>query len=136
MPPASWPDVEALVVSRVAPVVVAELDPLGDYRLDGGTDTPEDLAGRLWFRVGVVNGNDDGLTDTAIVDVEAFAPTRELAADLALALRHAVHQLAGTGEVGALVDSVRTVARPRFMPYANPNVYRFGATYAVATRLQ
>lgn len=132
----AWPDVEALVIGRVLPVLVGGLDPLGEHQLDAAPATPPDLEGRWFVRIQVINGVDDGLTDAAVVDVESFAPTRAEAHDLAAQARMAILALAGTTGPGGLVDTVDTVARPRWIDYRNPAVNRVAATYRVTTRLQ
>lgn len=133
-----WPDVEALLLARLIPVLKDQLDPDGGHKLDGSNVTPADLEGRWFIRLEVVNGSDDGLTDTAWVDVEAFTPVRGDSVDLANAARRAIHQLAGTSwpDGQGLVDSVETATRPRWIDYRNPAIQRVAATYVVATRLQ
>jgi len=130
--------VEALLVDRLGAVLQAELDPDGARRLEVSTSTPADLEGRWFVRLEVVNGTDDGLTDTAWVDVEAFTPDRGQSMDLAHAARRAIHGLAGTARTDGqgLVDSVDTATRPRWINYRNPAIHRVAATYVVATRLQ
>lgn len=134
-----WFDVEALLVDRLQEALLAaELDPDGSRRLEVSTNTPSDLEGRWFVRLEVINGNDDGLTDTSVVDVEAFTPDRGESMDLAMAARRAMLGMAGTAypDGSGLLDTVATSTRPRFITYRNPVVQRVAATYVVSTRLQ
>ncbi|MFF2525896.1 phage tail termination protein [Streptomyces liangshanensis] len=123
-----WADTELLVITGLR------------ARLTGVRVTdelPDKLEGKLplvWVRV--VGGADDRVTDTATVDVQAFAATRVLMWELAEKTRQAMHALAATHDPGQLVvvDDVTTAARPAEVPYGNPSLRRAVATYEVATR--
>ncbi|MEV7959302.1 hypothetical protein ACIO6T_41410 [Streptomyces sp. NPDC087532] len=89
-------------------------------------------------QVRVVGGGDDEVTDTATVDVQAFASTRARMWELAEQARTAMHALAATHVPGqaAVIDTVTTAARPAEVPYGNPALRRAVATYTVATRVR
>lgn len=119
-----WPDIEGLVI--------AHLTGTADWV---STDAPAAIEGRTGLRVtGVPSGSDDGVSDFALVDVEAFAPTREAAADLASETRVRILALAGRAIAGRLVDTVTTIMRPAWLDYRNPAVQRFAASYQLVTR--
>lgn len=125
----AWPDVEAIVVayleSTLAPVQVA-------------TSTPDDLS-VPFVKVAVSTGTDDGVNDRALVDVQAFAPTREGARNLAEDCRTALHALTGrdySADGSELIDRVMTSLRPAWVDYKNPRTHRFVASYWLTTRPQ
>lgn len=99
------------------------------------TDTPGDLELRGQFvRVLRGTGADDEITDEAAIDLEAFAPGRGEAHDLAEHLRTRMREAQGKRVGGVLFDSVSTSVGPRWVDYRNPAVHRFIATYSVAFR--
>lgn len=135
-----WPDIEALVISRLLPRVKEAVDPDGSRGLDVDASVrTDDLDAGVWFvRVQAIGGTDNGLTERVRVDVEAFAPERADAMDLAHAARRIMQGLAGTADAdgGRLIDAVRTAQRPIVLPYRNDKTTRVGASYDVETRLQ
>lgn len=135
-----WPDIEALLIARLLPRVKDAMDPDGTRGLsvDASVRT-DDLDAGVWFvRVQAIGGTDNGLTERVRVDVEAFAPERADAMDLAHAVRRIMHSLAGTADAdgGRLIDTVATAQRPIVLPYRNDKTTRVGASYDVETRLQ
>lgn len=132
----SWVNVEAVLIRRLLPRVRARMAHHG-LPVDGGTDLV-DADGRVFVRLHVLGGTDDGLTDRARVDVDTVAPTRALALEAAEVVREELHALQGTAEPDGsdLLDTVRTVNRPTPIRYRNPNLYRFVAGYTVSNRLQ
>ncbi|MER7696165.1 hypothetical protein [Streptomyces sp. NPDC096095] len=123
-----WADVELLVMTGLRPLLP-------------GVRVVDELPDRLETRVPlvsvlVVGGGDDEITDTATVDVAAFAATRAAAWALAEQTRRAMHALAATHNAGqkVVIDDVSTQERPAVVPYGNPAVRRAVATYAVSTR--
>lgn len=124
-PLASFPDGEAAILDTVAaePGVA-----------DSGTETPPDLQDRLPFvRVARVGGPDNVIDDYPLVDVDVFAATRAVAAPLAERLRQRL--LAGPHRTPAgVIDRVRTTSGPVQLPWADPGIRRFGATYRAAMR--
>ena len=116
-----WPDLERHYVAVLTKPPVR-----------ASTDVPEDvetLPGA--YRVSVAGGDDDRITDSVLVDVEAFHPDRHEAWKLAEDARRAIH--ANRAAPGILIDNVDTVTRPRRMFYG-PHVERYVSTYRVRLR--
>ncbi|MDX2538881.1 tail completion protein gp17 [Streptomyces scabiei] len=84
--------------------------------------------------VQVAGGADAHTSDTATIDVEAFAADRAAMWQLAERARQAVHALAAAVAGGVVIDTVDTLQRPVPVPYANPAVRRAIATYTLTTR--
>lgn len=123
----TWPDLETVIPRRLSDA----LD------VPAGPETPADLS--VFVRVSIAGGADDGLNDVVAVDVEAFAPTRAGARNLAEDARQAMLQLAGTDvsdDGTELIDTVTTAVRPQWVDYKNTLVERFVAAYRVTTRRQ
>lgn len=101
------------------------------------TETPKDLATEVpLVQVVGIGGSDSVLTlDTATIDVDAFALTREAARDLAERARTSMRvTLPGRTVAGAFVARVETVSAPKWVPYDNTALRRFVATYRVDIR--
>ncbi|MFD8437450.1 hypothetical protein ACFV2I_20410 [Streptomyces microflavus] len=125
-----WPDTELLVMTGLRPL-------LPGVRLVD--ELPDKLETRVpLVQVLVVGGADDRVTDTATVDIAAFAATRAAAWELAEQARQAIHSLAATHDPGqrAVIDDVSTEQRPAIVPYGNPAVRRAVATYTVSARMR
>lgn len=138
MPHADWPDLEALLLDRLVPLIASGLMPADAAILSASTDLPADLAGTWHLRVRVISGSDDGVTEQSRVDVDAFAPTREMAYDLAKLARTSMEGLAATARVdgSGLIDGVSTTQRPVWVDYANPDIQCFQTAYVVSVRQQ
>lgn len=96
------------------------------------TETPPDLDERLpWLQVARIGGPYDGFRrDRPTVDITTFALTGPAAADLALQVQHLLHaQLWGAVTGGAVFSRVQTDVGPHWVPYDNPNMRRYEATY-------
>lgn len=120
-----WPDVEKALVAHLAQTLGARVS----------VKTPPDLEHLPGFvRVTRGPGTDDGLTDAPTIDVEAFAPSRGAARELAERARQAMHELQGRRADAVLFDSVRTAVAPSWVDWGNPAVHRFVAAYAVGFR--
>ena len=120
-----WPDVEKALIAHLAAALGVR----------ASVSTPADLDQLPGFvRITRGPGTDDGLTDAPAVDVEAFAPTRAAARDLAERARAAMHALAGRRAGAVLFDSVRTSVAPSWVDWGNPKVHRYVAVYAVEFR--
>lgn len=127
-----FPDLEALIIARLPQLLPLPLDWCS-------TDTPEVLKGRVGVRIIAGPGSDDGLTDSTLVDVECFAPSRAGAFDLAEDVRIAMVAIAATDTSTAgdqLVDRVETAVRPAWSDYRDPDTNRVAASYRVFTRIQ
>ena len=126
----SWPDVEEIVVAYLESVLTG---------VEVASSTPDRLEGKSFVKVTVQTGTDDGITDRAMVDVQAFAPSRAGAQALAEDCRNALHDLAAravSDDGTSLVDRVQTSLRPAWVDYKNPRVHRFVASYWLTTRAQ
>lgn len=120
-----WPDVEKALVPHLTQALGVR----------AAVATPADLEQLPGFvRITRGPGEDDGLTDSAAVDVEAFAPTRAAAWALAEQARAVVLGLQGRRVGAVLFDSARTVSAPQWVDFRNPAVHRFVAVYRVAFR--
>lgn len=122
-----WPILERVVVAALN----TSLSPVR-----AGTVVPPDVDNLAGFvRVSRGPGSDDGVTDSPVADVEAFAPTQIAAAELAEDARQAMHALKGKVFAGSLIDSVRTSVGPVRVDYS-PNVERYVASYRIEFRRQ
>src|SRR5699024_1548307 len=82
VPEMRWPDVEKLVIAHLNAALSVRV----------ATNLPANVESLPGFvRVSRGPGSDDGITDEPLVDVEAFAPSRGAAADLAEGARQAMH---------------------------------------------
>lgn len=115
-------DVEAVI----APWLEATLS------VTAGAETPADLEDRLPFvRVERVGGPDERFSAHPRIAVDVFAATADEARTLARSVSDALTFL--RGPVGdAVVRGVRCDAGPSRQPWANPAIYRRGATYTVS----
>ena len=122
-----WPILETVVVRALN---LTLLPVRAGTKVPSSVDT---LAG--FVRVSRGPGSDDGVTDSPLVDVEAFAPTQIAAAELAEDARQAMHGLKGRVYAGSLIDTVSTAVGPTRVDYS-PNVERYVASYRIAFRRQ
>lgn len=102
-----------------------------------GVMLPSDLGAHFpYHRITLVRGADDTINDTTVVDIESFAASRNDASSEAEAIRSVMLQLSGTADAQGrwLIDSVRTLNRPAWKDYRNPDVHRYVATYEVTMR--
>ncbi|MFD7319228.1 hypothetical protein [Streptomyces sp. NPDC059883] len=90
----------------------------------------------IWVRV--VGGGDDRISDTATVDVQAFAADRAAMWQLAERARAAMLAAGAQWVPGArvVIDTVDTIERPNEVPYGNPALRRAVASYALTSRAQ
>lgn len=106
--------------------------PGGDFRT--GRVFPPDLISKLpYVRVRDIGGNDDGLTDVPLIDVDVFHRTFDLARAMAkgiqtrlLAVPHLIN--------GVVIDQVNTAMRPHDVPWDDERIARFYASYQVGAR--
>lgn len=125
-------DVESLLVERLPAFLPGPVDWCS-------TDSPEDIRGTVGVRVLLASGSDDGLTDSSLIDVESFAPTRAGAFTLAEDVRAAMAAIGATDTSAAgdrLVDRVETATRPVWRDYRATGIHRVVASYRVFSRKQ
>jgi hypothetical protein len=106
--------------------------PDDDFRV--GRVFPPNLQDRLPFvRMADIGGNDDGLTDTPLIDIDVFHQTFAQARDLSKGIQ--VRLLGYPHRVGSLViDEVRTAMRPHDVPWDDDRVRRFYSSYQISAR--
>lgn len=104
----------------------------GDFRV--GRVFPENLQAKLpYVRVRDIGGNDDGLTDVPLIDVDVFHDSFDHARDLAKGIQ--AHLLMYPHVIGStVIDQVRTAMRPHDVPWDDDRVYRFYSSYQVSAR--
>lgn len=119
-----WPNVEVALIAWLN----------ANLAVRAATDIPGNV-GELPGFVAVSRGpgSDDGITDEPLIDVEAFAPTRLTAGNLAEQVRQSMHAATGQDAGGHLIDSVTTASGPSWVFYG-PNVQRYVASYRVGLR--
>lgn len=78
-------------------------------------------------------GGDDGITDSPLIDLEAFHPDLTAAWELAEEARQIMLTLVGTGDTEHLIDSVETTNGPVRVEYGS-NLERYVASYRVEYR--
>lgn len=107
-------------------------DDPSDFRI--GRVFPPDLFAKLPFvRLRDIGGNDDGLTDFPLVDVDVFHFTFDQARALAKGIR--ARLLSYPHHAGTTVlDKVRTAMRPHDVPWDDDRVARFYASYTISAR--
>lgn len=106
-----------------------------ETNLDGvsaSTETPDDLGDSLpWLQVVRVGGPYDGFRrDQPTVDIAAFADTSTAASALASQVQHLLHErFARSVTGGAVISRAETTTGPHWVPYDNPGMRRYEATY-------
>lgn len=122
-----FPDPEDTILDLLAGFVAA-----GNI----GRLTPDALSGRMPFiRVTTVGGSDDLVTDRSTVDVDVFESTIGGAGVLGEQVRQFLTVRGGlVTAAGVVVDSVRTVSRPRGFPWPTSGVFRNTASYRFSAR--
>lgn len=97
-----------------------------------GTVAPAIMPAAGFIRVVDISGPDDGVTASPSFEISAFHPNREAGLAISRVIRNAVKPRTRVG--AAIIDSVRTSASPRQVPWDNTNTKRFSATYKVSVR--
>lgn len=117
-------DIEALLVAWIE-------DTIEDVR--ASTETPADMDARLpWIQVTGTGGGHDGYRrDQPSADISTFAASTTAASDLAAQIHRLLHeQLASSVYDGVSINRIRTSVRPHRVPYDNPNLRRYEASYS------
>lgn len=77
------------------------------------------------------------ILDRPVIDVDAYAGTRDEAQDLAEMARHALLWILPGSKVESTVFTrIRTVVGPRMLAHANPKVRRYSANYELLLHAQ
>lgn len=120
--PDPFPDMEAALIELVSDLATADVE------------TPASLDDVLPFiRITRIGGNDDFFTDAGRMDVDAFAKQRSDASRLARLIR----QRFGRGPhvlSNCVIDAVTTDVAPNQVPWGNPNIRLFTASYRITAR--
>jgi hypothetical protein len=132
-----YPDVAKAVMLLVESWFPEDFAPIGeDYRT--GRVFPPNLqdtiaAGGAFCRVTDIGGNDDGLTDHPLIDVDVLAPSFKRARDLSLGIQ--ARLLGYPWRAGStVIDKVRTAMRPHDVPWDDDNTFRFYSSYTISAR--
>lgn len=97
-------------------------------------DLPELIVGGQAFcRVTDIGGNDDGLTDHPLIDVDVFANDFDRARDLAFGIQ--ARLLGYPWRAGTtVIDQARTAMRPHPVPWDDDRIFRFYSSYTISAR--
>jgi len=122
----TFPDAEIELLSVLGPK-------FGSYRFS--TKLPGSFTG-IAVRIHRISGaNRDITIDRPIVDIDVFSTTGEAdASTAARAIQAALLALAGTQTTNGVIQRVATVNGPRWLPDANQNIIRYGATFEIYIR--
>lgn len=116
-------DIEALLVTWLE-------DTIED--VTASTETPADLETRLpWLQVVRIGGGYDGFRlDQPTVDIAAYSSTGPAASALAAQVQILLHEQLARTKIGtAVVSRIETVTGPHWVPYDNPAMRRYEASY-------
>lgn len=123
-----WPMVERLTVGALNSRLSDGSRPKAGTRVPPKVETLDGF-----IRVIRGPGGDDGVTDSPLLDLEAFHPEQVKAWDLAEAARQVMLSLQGTTAAGHLIDRVETASGPVRVEYG-PHVERYVASYRIEFR--
>ncbi len=130
---APYPDVaEAVMDLCIQWFPALETRPGGDFRV--GRVFPDNVQSRLPFvRMADIGGNDDGITDIPLIDIDVFHDSFSHARDLAKGIQA---RLLGYPHIigSTVIDRVRTAMRPHDVPWDDDRVHRFYASYQISAR--
>jgi len=139
---ADYPDtaeaVMLLIEEQWYPVEFAPREAAGERGYRTGRVFPDNLpeiiaAGEMFVRVTDIGGNDDGITDRPLIDIDVFADTFERARDYAKGIQSRL--LGYPWRAGStVIDKVRTAMRPHDVPWDDDNTFRFYASYTISAR--
>lgn len=100
--------------------------------VQAGTVTPPTIPAGGFIRVLDISGPDDDITTSPSFEISVFHSVRGTAWQISDTIRGAVKPRTRVG--AAIIDSVRTSASPRQVPWDNTNTKRFSATYMISVR--
>lgn len=133
-----YPDVAKAVMLLVESWYPEQFAPRPNGDLRTGRVFPPDLVeiirkGEVFCRVTDIGGNDDGITDRPLIDVDVFAPSFRRARELAVGIQSRL--LGYPWRAGStVIDKVRTAMRPHDVPWDDDNTFRFYASYTISAR--
>lgn len=124
--------VAELIASWYPDLSTPEDDP-SEYRVGQKFPNRELFEVLPFVRVRDIGGNDDGLTDTPLIDIDVFhstyAEVRDLAMDIQARLLRYPHRVGTT-----IIDEVHTAMRPHDVPWDDERISRFYSSYLVSAR--
>jgi hypothetical protein len=97
-----------------------------------GSVAPGTIPAGGFIRVVDISGTDDSITASPSFEFSVFHPVRGTGWQISDTIRGAVKPRTRVG--AAIIDSVRTSASPRQVPWDNTNTKRFSATYMISVR--
>jgi hypothetical protein len=128
-----WPSVPAPVLPDIESALLYALVPLEpDIRfvtiMPGG-----DLA-QMTARIHRISGANRNIhVDRPIVDIDVYGPKSEAGTVSAAArsIQADIHSFAGIKVMNGVIQHANTIAGPRQLPEANPDIVRYSATYEI-----
>lgn len=120
---AAFPDVEA----EVLPVVLA-----GIQGATVGTETPASFD--RYIRALRTGGTDDGITDSPIVAVTTYAPSRAESMAMTAEAARRIRAAAATTAGGVLIDYTSVYTGPLEQPDQNPDIRAVTTYYVIEYR--
>lgn len=124
----AFPDVEVELLSVLGPRFSGQ-----QYRFS--TKLPGAFTG-IAIRIHRISGaNRNIVTDRPIVDIDTFSTTGEPdCSTAARSIQAAMLSLPGVQTTNGVIQRVRTINGPRWLPEENQALIRYGATYEVFIR--
>jgi hypothetical protein len=113
--------------------LLADLVPAGHVVTWTGTNLQDVIASGPLIKVARLGGDDDRITAVPRVDADVFATTESSGAPLAELVRQRLLSWPHNTAAG-VIDRVITEVAPHEVPYDDPGVRLFTATYRIATR--
>lgn len=130
-----YPDTAEALMLLVEEWFPDEFAPLADGTFRTGRVFPPNVQDMLPFcRVTDIGGNDDGITDRPLIDVDIMAATFKQARDLAVGVQARVLGCPWRASNGVVLDRARTAMRPHDVPWDDDNVFRFYGSYIISAR--
>lgn len=121
----SWPMLEKIAVAALNQHL---------SRGRAGTKLPANVEESDGFvRVTRGPGSDDGITDSPLLDLEAFHADRAKAWEIADDARQIILSMAASNTAGHLIDAANTATSPNWV-YYGPHVERYVGSYRVGYR--
>lgn len=130
----AYPDTTGALMDLILQWFPDEFAPAAgeDFRI--GRVFPQDVQNYPYFcRVTDIGGNDDGITDHPLIDVDLLAKSWSEARRLAFGIQ--AQLLSYPWRVGTtVIDQARTAMRPHSVPWDDDNTFRYYASYSISAR--